>query len=115
MKGRYEFIPGSVASLLYVRPPGLTGESIACVFMSAERGVVVGRRDTPLATYGWPIKVQAQINKHFGTVFALEHENWKGRPRRPGLPTATRRAHGPSMLKLSRRGDARVHRFLPIV
>lgn len=83
MKAKYEFIPGSVAALLYVRPPGLTGESIPCVFMSQERGVVVGRREKPLADYGWPIEVQAQINKHFGTVFSLEHENWKGRWQSP--------------------------------
>ena len=75
----YELIPGSIASLLYVRQPGLMGESIPCVFMSAEKGVVVGRHGKPLAEYGWPIEVQAQINKHFGTVFSLAHEDWKGK------------------------------------
>ena len=79
----YEFIPGSIASLLYVRPPGLTGDSIPCVYMSKERGVTVGRFEKPLAEYGWPVEVQAQINKHFGTVFSLEHETWKGKSPSP--------------------------------
>lgn len=48
----YELIPGSVASLLYVRPPGLTGESIPCIFMSDARGVTFGRFDKPLTTCG---------------------------------------------------------------
>lgn len=72
----YELIPGSVASLLYVRPPGLTGNSIPCVFMSNERGIVVGRFEKPLAAYGWPLDVQAHINRYFARVFSLEHENW---------------------------------------
>lgn len=74
----YEFIPGSVASLLYIRPPGLTGESIACVYMSKERGVVVGRFEKPLAEYGWPMEVNGAIFMHFNAVFGLEHESWKG-------------------------------------
>lgn len=76
----YELIPGSVAALLYVRPSvytGFSGASIPCVYLSAERGVVVGRREKPLEGIGWPDEVKAAINKHFDTVFALEHENWK--------------------------------------
>ena len=79
MSAAYEFIPGGIAALLYVRPPGLTGESIPCVYMSKAHGVTVGRFEKPLAEYGWPVEVQAQINKHFGTVFSLEHETWKGK------------------------------------
>jgi hypothetical protein len=78
----YELIPGSVAALLYVRPPAwaeFSGASISCVYASKERGVLVGRFEKPLAEMGWPAEVQAQINKHFGTVFSLEHENWKGK------------------------------------
>jgi hypothetical protein len=75
----YEFIPGSVAALLYVRQPMTNGSSVATVFLSYEKGVVVGRHDKPLADWGWPIEVQAQINKHFGTVFALEHKTWKSK------------------------------------
>lgn len=82
----YELIPGSIASLLYVRPPaytGFSGSSIACVYVGKERGVVVGRFDRPLAKTDWPTEVQAQINKHFDIVFSLEHENWKGREPSP--------------------------------
>lgn len=79
----YEFIPGSVASLLYLRPSWLTGNSIPCVYMSKETGVLVGRRDTPLSQCGWPMEVVAQINKYFGTVFSLPHEEWKGKSPSP--------------------------------
>jgi hypothetical protein len=79
----YELIPGSVAALLYVRPPawsGFSGASIGCVYASKERGVRVGRFERPLAEMGWPIEVREAICKHFDTVFSLEHENWM----RPG-------------------------------
>lgn len=75
----YELIPGSIASVIYVRPPGCTEEPVACVFMSKERGVVVCRYDKPLAQYGWPIEVQEHIHKYFDRVFSLEHENWMAR------------------------------------
>jgi hypothetical protein len=74
MNGTWQFIPGSVAALLYVRTPETTGESQAVVFMSFEKGVVTGRRDTPLAETGWPAEVQKSINEHFEHVFSLEHE-----------------------------------------
>src|SRR5690606_29691373 len=74
----YELLPGSIAALLYVRPPGITGDSIACVYASKERGVRVGRFEKPLTETGWPAEVQAQITGHFDKVFALEHETWKG-------------------------------------
>lgn len=50
----------------------------SCIYMSKERGVVVGIREKPLSEMGWPIEVQATINKHFGTVFSLRYEDWKG-------------------------------------
>ena len=93
----YEFIPGSVASLLYVRPPGLTGNSVACVYMGKERGVVVGRFEKPLAEYGWPMEVNAEINRHFDTVFKLPHEDWKG----DGLSPRARYCDGAKAWKLN--------------
>lgn len=80
IKETYEFIPGSVAALLYVRPPGHTGESIACVYLSKDRGVVVGRYEKPLGEYGWVMEVEAEITRYFDQVFALEHETWQGSP-----------------------------------
>ena len=82
----YEFIPGSIASLLYVRPPGLTGDSIPCVYMSKERGVTVGRFEKSLAECGWPAEVRAQVTQHFDNVFSQEHEKWEG----PGPSPRTR-------------------------
>lgn len=73
----YKMTPSGVASLLHVRTP-FVGASLACVYMSKERGVLVGRFERPLSDMGWPAEVQAQINRHFETVFALEHETWKG-------------------------------------
>lgn len=74
MNGVWQFIPGSVAALVYVRTPETTGESQAVVFMGFEKDAVTGRRDTPLAESGWPIEVQQSINDYFAHVFALEHE-----------------------------------------
>ena len=93
----YEFIPGSIASLLYVRPPGLTGNSIPCVYMSKERGVVVGRFEKPLGEYGWPMEVDAEINRHFDTVFKLPHEDWKGN----GLSPRARYCDGAKAWKIN--------------
>lgn len=84
--------PGSVASLLYLHRVGSTAPPVACVFSSFERGVLVGNSEKPMADLGWPLEVQAQINKHFGTVFSLEHETWKGRgpsPRAQYVDAAT--------------------------
>lgn len=74
MIGRWEFIPGSVAALLYVRTPQTTGNSQSVVWLSNAQGAVTGRRDTPLAESGWPAEVQATINGYFEHVFSLEHE-----------------------------------------
>lgn len=71
----YTFRPG-IAALVYVTKNSLTGGSpVSAVFLSTDKGVVVGRRDTPLAEYGWPQEVQDQLTQHFAKVFALEHEN----------------------------------------
>lgn len=72
----WQFHPGRIASVMYVLPSGLVGEPITVVYASAERGVLVGTRDIPLASVGWPMEVQAHINRHFARVFSLEHENW---------------------------------------
>jgi hypothetical protein len=74
MQGTWEFIPGSIAALLYVRTPETTGESQAVVYLSKEKGAVTGRRDTPLAESGWPLEVQQSINDYFKHVFSLIHE-----------------------------------------
>lgn len=72
----WQFHPGRIASVMYVLPSGLVGEPITVVYASAERGALVGTRDIPLASVGWPMEVQAHINRHFARVFSLEHENW---------------------------------------
>lgn len=71
--------PGSIASLCYIVDP--SGQRFSAVFLSKERGVVIGTRETPMGMHenNFPLPVQAAVNKHFGTVFALEHETWKGR------------------------------------
>lgn len=74
MQGTWEFIPGSIAALLYVRTPETTGASQAVVWLGAEKGAVTGRRDTPLSQSGWPQAVQDAITAHFEHVFSLEHE-----------------------------------------
>lgn len=78
MNGQWEFIPGSIAALLYVRTPETTGASQEVVWISNEQGAVTGRRDTPLAQSGWPQEVQDNIDAYFRKVFDLEHELWKG-------------------------------------
>jgi hypothetical protein len=72
---RYKFVPGSIASYMDVL---VDDKRYSCVYLSKERGVVVGTTDVPLAKMGWPIEVQACINRHFGVVFSLRHEDWKG-------------------------------------
>lgn len=69
----YKFVPGGVAAYLSV----LVGDARhSCIYMSKEKGVVVGLGGRSLANTGWPIEVQATINKHFSVVFALRHEDW---------------------------------------
>lgn len=80
MKGTWEFIPGSIAALLYVRTPETTGASQAVVYLRQTKGAVTDRHDTPLSESGWPQEVQDSINAHFAHVFSLEHENWRGPP-----------------------------------
>ena len=54
------------------------------IFLSHEKGAVFGSRDWSVNdTTLLPLKVKAAINKHFGTVFALEHETWKQRGQSP--------------------------------
>jgi len=74
MNGTWQFIPGSVAALLYVRTPETTGASQSVVYLGKVLGAVTGRRDTPLAETGWPAEVQKSINDWFERVFSLEHE-----------------------------------------
>lgn len=74
MKGTWQLIPGSIASLLYVRTPETTGNSQAVVYLGKEKGAVTGRRDMPLSETGWPAAVQDSIIAHFEHVFSLEHE-----------------------------------------
>lgn len=74
MQGTWQFIPGNIAALLYVRTPETTGSAQAVVYLSKEKGAVTGRRDTPLAQSGWPQEVQDSINAHFEHVFSLEND-----------------------------------------
>ena len=74
MIGQWEFIPGRIAALLYVRTPETTGNSQVVVYMGKDQDAVTGRRDTPIADAGWPQEVQHSINAYFEHVFSLEHE-----------------------------------------
>lgn len=71
----YKFMPSNVAALLELV---VDGKRYSCIYMGKEKGVVVGLGEAPLAQMGWPIEVQATINKHFGVVFSLRHEDWTG-------------------------------------
>lgn len=82
MKRTFELHP-RLACFLGVKeltaPDIVQQAAVSVIYLSQKNGVVVGYRDTPLARYGWPIKLQDEINKHFGTVFALRHEDWTER------------------------------------
>lgn len=69
----YKFIPAAAAAYLSVLVDDVNH---SCIYMGKERQVRVGLRETPLSQKGWPIEVQATINKHFGVVFSLRHEDW---------------------------------------
>lgn len=70
----YRFTPSSIAALITVTTPN--GVEHSCIYLSKEKGVVVGNSEKPLSQMDWPIPVQATINRHFGVVFSLAHENW---------------------------------------
>lgn len=76
----FQIKPG-LASLVYVSEltnPGIGGPyDHAAIFLSEERGIVCGRRDTRLASYGWPQAVQDSLTAHFKHVFSLRHEDWR--------------------------------------
>ena len=66
----YLLIPGNSAALMYVqRLP--EGHDETVVFLSVEKEVVYGPHDIPLSKSNLPLRVQADINKHFGIVFSL--------------------------------------------
>lgn len=74
----YKFVPGGVAAYLSVL---VDDARHSCVYLSKHKGVVVsvvGTGDQPLHKTEWPAEVQATINKHFGVVFSLRHEDWTG-------------------------------------
>ena len=79
MKRVFQLRPG-IAAYLGVKEltnPGVTGpHEHAAIFMSHEKGVVVGMRETPLADWEWPKQVKDAVNEHFRKVFALRHEDW---------------------------------------
>ena len=50
---------------------------VSAIFLSHEKGVVIGTIDLPMAKSIWPQAVQDSINKHFAHVFSLEHETWR--------------------------------------
>lgn len=76
---RFQLKPGIAA---YMGVTELTSEKpteVSAIFLSHARGVVVGLHNNRMDSTDWPLKVRAEINKHFGTVFALSHEDWMGR------------------------------------
>jgi hypothetical protein len=66
--------PGLAALVRVIYP---NGSQVAAVFLSEEKGVVLGLHDRPIKNSDLPLEVQAAINRHFATVFFLEHETWK--------------------------------------
>lgn len=70
----YTIKPGC-AELLRVSKDG--AEPVSAIFMSHEKGVVIGLHDKPMASSDLPQPVQDSINKHFAHVFSLEHETWR--------------------------------------
>jgi hypothetical protein len=76
----YKFVPGGVAAYLAVF---VDDARHSCVYLSQEKGVVVGNRDVPLAQMEWPMGVKVTIEKHFRTVFCLRHEDWQGPGKSP--------------------------------
>ena len=70
-------IQPDIAALVRVIYPN--GSQVSAVFLNKEKGVVLGLHDRPMKDSDIPSQVQAAINRHFGTVFALEHETWKSK------------------------------------
>lgn len=68
--------PGIAASLDLKSSDGSWDTTI--IYLSEEKGAVYSSRDYPISQSNLPLEVRAAINKHFGTVFSLPHENWKG-------------------------------------
>lgn len=68
----YYIKPSSIAALVTVERPDGTQES--AIFMSAEKGIVVGPKGRPMTDADFPPAVQEVIRQHFAKVFALEHE-----------------------------------------
>lgn len=71
----YTLTPGGVAAYLAVSKDGAA--PISAIFMSHEKGVVIGLHDLPMASSDLPQVVQDSINAHFKHVFSLEHETWQ--------------------------------------
>lgn len=58
----------------------VSGWDQSFIFLSHEKGVVFGHRETPMAQSSLPQQVQDSISAHFKHVFSLEHETWRGYP-----------------------------------
>ena len=83
MTNIYTLRPG-IACLVYVTKNAVCGGSpVPAIWLSAEKGVVVGRHEKPMDEYGWPLEVQQALTQHFATVFALEHEAWTAKTPSP--------------------------------
>lgn len=54
------------------------GHELGVIFMSKEKGCIWGPKDRPISEAPWPVVLTDVIHKHFNTVFAFEHEDWKG-------------------------------------
>jgi hypothetical protein len=73
--GTWTIKPG-IAALVNVISPN--NEMTSAIFLSEEEGVVLGIAAKPLAKSDLPVEIKAALNRHFATVFFLEHETWKG-------------------------------------
>lgn len=70
----YRFMPSSIAALITVTTPN--GVEHSCIYLSKEKGVVVGNSEKPLHLMDWPGEVKTSIKRHFQVVFNLRHEGW---------------------------------------
>jgi hypothetical protein len=75
---KYLLTPSATAALIEVEPQDGSGK-LSAIYMGKERGVVIGIGAKPLDQSGLPLEVRAAINRHFGVVFSIQHETWKGR------------------------------------
>lgn len=93
----YKLTPGSIAAYMTIEHLGVV---TPVVYISKERGALIGSAETPLAKSGIPEEVQAKINWYFDTVFNLPHETWYARGDSPRAVFVDEHAGHPIFVEL---------------